>query len=44
MWPDGRIYEGEWHDNKQHGIGHYTNKEGIKKKGEWKEGKRYCWL
>ena len=31
--PDGRIYEGEWKNNVQHGQGKYKNKN-----GEWKEG------
>lgn len=38
--PDGRIYEGEWFNGKQHGHGFYTNNKGEKKESEWFEGKR----
>ena len=42
--PDGRIYDGEWFNGKQHGIGAYTTAKGIKKVAEWAEGKRIKWL
>ena len=31
-------------NGKQHGRGMYTNTEGVKKEGEWVEGKRTKWL
>lgn len=38
--PDGRKYEGGWHDGKQHGKGIITNAKGQSMEGEWKEGKK----
>ena len=38
--PDGRIYDGEWVNGKQHGIGSYTNAKGVKIEAEWREGKK----
>lgn len=37
-------YEGGWKNGKQHGMGVYTNGEGITRKGEWVEGKRTRWI
>ena len=42
--PDGRKYEGQWHNGKQHGEGVYITAQGQRKKGEWKEGKRVRWI
>ena len=42
--PDGRKYEGQWLNGKQHGVGVYTSASGKSKKGEWSEGKRIKWL
>jgi hypothetical protein len=42
--PDGRKYDGEWKNGKQHGIGIYTSASQKTKKGEWSEGKRVAWL
>jgi hypothetical protein len=42
--PDGRKYEGDWKNGKQHGVGIYTSASGKTKKGEWSEGKRIQWL
>ena len=39
-WADGSTYQGGWKDGKQHGIGFYTDKSGVKKKGQWLEGSR----
>jgi hypothetical protein len=35
VWKDGRKYEGDWQDGKQHGIGIFTSKDNLVKKGEW---------
>ena len=43
-WPDGRKYDGEWKNGKQHGVGVYTSASGKTKKGQWSEGKRAAWL
>lgn len=42
--PDGRKYEGQWENGKQHGIGTYTTSGGKTKRGRWQEGKRTAWL
>jgi hypothetical protein len=42
--PDGRKYDGEWKNGKQHGIGVYQSASGKTKKGEWADGKRVAWL
>ena len=42
--PDGRKYEGEWLNGKQHGKGLYTNSKGEKKEAIWKEGKKDKWV
>lgn len=44
QWADGKKYQGEWVDGKQHGVGYYTNANGVSKKGEWSKGKRLKWL
>ena len=33
-WPDGRKYDGGWMDGKQHGVGYYTNANGIVQVGQ----------
>ena len=43
-WPDGRIYQGQWQNGKQHGEGIYTKPDGTSRKGEWNNGKRVKWL
>lgn len=35
VWPDGRKYDGDWENGKQHGIGYYTGKNGEPRKGRW---------
>ncbi len=42
--PDGRRYEGEWLNGKQHGHGLYTNAKGEKREGQWINGKKEKWL
>ena len=42
--PDGRIYDGEWFNGKQHGIGTYINSQGDKRDAEWANGKRLGWI
>lgn len=44
MWPDGRRYEGYWHDGKQHGEGRFTNSKGRTKVGLWENGIRIKWI
>ena len=40
VWPDGRLYKGQWSNGKQNGIGIYTKPDGSTRKGEWNNGKR----
>ena len=42
--PDGRRYEGEWANGKQHGKGTYTNAKGQRKEALWKDGKKDKWI
>jgi hypothetical protein len=42
--PDGRKYEGEWFNGKQHGKGKYTNSKGETREAEWMEGKKIKWI
>ena len=37
---DGKMYEGDWANGKQHGRGTYTNQKGETKECEWREGKK----
>ena len=43
-WPDGRKYEGEWLQGKQHGYGKFTTSKDEVKYGIWDEGKRSKWI
>jgi len=43
-WADGRMYDGDYFDDKQHGEGIYLTSKGEVKRGEWKEGKRVKWI
>lgn len=43
MWNDGRKYEGNWLEGKQHGKGKFTTSDGEEKYGEWDKGKRLNW-
>ncbi len=42
--PDGRKYDGEWRDGKQHGRGVFITAAGKKREAEWGEGKRLRWV
>jgi len=43
--PNGDIFIGDFKEGKPHGIGIYIDmQEMTKRHGEWKEGKRMCWL
>lgn len=44
MWMDGREYDGGWVNGKQSGEGYYKDKNGVRKKGIWAEGKRERWI
>ena len=35
MWPDGRVYIGDWVDNKMHGYGKLTCPDGRVYDGEF---------
>ena len=38
-WNDGRVYKGQWENEKRNGHGTLTYPDGTKKTGEWKDGK-----
>ena len=40
-WPDGRIYIGEYKEDKKDGEGEYEWPDGRKYKGSWKDGKQH---
>ncbi len=37
---DGDIYEGEWVNDKAHGIGTYIHKDGSNYEGQWYKDKQ----
>lgn len=41
IWNDGRIYEGEYRDDKKHGYGVYKWADGRKYSGYWCRGKQH---
>lgn len=42
---DGNKYIGSWKNDQMHGIGIFFDaRDGTKKQGAWKEGKRTAWL
>jgi hypothetical protein len=43
IWTDGRKYEGQWLNGKQHGEGKYVLPDGKEKIGIWENGKRIKW-
>lgn len=40
-WPDKRVYEGEYVNDKKHGKGVFTWPDGRKYKGNWVNGKQH---
>jgi hypothetical protein len=38
-WADGKLYKGQWKDDKKHGYGEYLWDDGRKHRGEWKENR-----
>jgi len=34
-YADGDVYEGEWHEDKAHGMGRYIHENGAIYEGEW---------
>lgn len=42
--PDGRVYEGQWKEGKQHGIGKFTDRDGVTTEGIWDNGARVRWM
>lgn len=34
-WPNRIVYEGQFHKNRMHGIGIWTETDGSVRKGEW---------
>lgn len=38
IWPDGKIYKGEYYKGKKHGYGVYTWANGREYSGSWKNG------
>jgi hypothetical protein len=40
-WPDGRKYEGEYHEDKKNGMGTFTWADGKRYVGNWKKGKQH---
>mgnify|MGYP002352924332 CR=1 FL=1 len=45
-WPNGNKYIGSWRNGKQHGMGVWLDaaEGGVKKQGEWVNGKRARWI
>lgn len=37
-WPDGRRYEGQWEENRMHGLGVYRDARGHKWEGQFFNG------
>lgn len=40
-WPDKKMYEGEYNEDKRHGFGIFTWPDGRKYKGGWNNGKQH---
>ena len=38
--PDGKVYEGEWFNGRQHGVGVFTDAKGHTHNAEWRDGRR----
>ena len=43
LFEDGTKFDGEWKNNKQHGRGFFTDKNGQLKEGVWRTGKCEVW-
>lgn len=41
MWPDGKMYEGEFKNDECHGKGTLYYPDGKRFEGDWKEGKKH---
>uniref|UniRef100_A0A7S0B9Y0 MORN repeat-containing protein 5 n=1 Tax=Pyrodinium bahamense TaxID=73915 RepID=A0A7S0B9Y0_9DINO len=44
IWPDNRSYEGQWKRGHRSGQATYTNSQGHKREGIWKDDKVERWL
>mmetsp|Transcript_123975 Transcript_123975/g.309868 ORF Transcript_123975/g.309868 Transcript_123975/m.309868 type:complete len:257 (-) Transcript_123975:146-916(-) len=44
LWPDKRVYDGGWKKGVRHGHATYTNSQGVRRQGIWKEDKVERWL
>ena len=40
-WPDGRIYHGEYFNDKKHGTGSFIWSDGKRYSGTWVNGKQH---
>merc|ERR1712048_1025591 len=40
QWSDGRLYEGNYFEDKKHGTGCFTWPDGRRYDGQWKDGKQ----
>lgn len=43
-WKDGRVYDGEWMDGKQHGKGTFIKVDNTRRVGIWENGRNIKWL
>ena len=43
LWPDGRMYKGQWKNGKQEGDGIFIAPDGQQRSGVWKEGNKIDW-
>jgi hypothetical protein len=44
IWPDGRLYQGGWNNNKPHGTAKFISSSGEIKLGLWENGKKAKWF
>ena len=42
-WASGKIYSGQWNENKMHGEGKLTDLNGKTRHGIWENGLRINW-